>query len=58
MYLCDFVRDISCGACPFRYNSECGEYSSKEMVIQEMEDMRDNIIFWLSKIKEEKENVR
>lgn len=57
MYLCDFVRDISCGACPFRYNSECGEYSSKEMIIQEMEDMRDNIIFWLPKIKEGKENV-
>lgn len=57
MYLCEVIRDISCGACPFRDDSRCGRYFSKEEIIEEIEGIRDNAIFWLSKIKGEKENV-
>lgn len=39
MYLCDITKDISCGGCPFKDYGECGEYSTKKEIVQELEDI-------------------
>lgn len=56
MFLCKIIEDIYCGMCPFERNA-CRNFLTKEEIVQEIEDIRDNAISWLNKIKEEQNNV-
>lgn len=56
MYLCNIIKDISCSCCPFQ-NCDERTFSSEIMVKEALEEIRDNAIFCLNKIKEEEKNV-
>lgn len=51
MYLCDIIKDLSCGNCPFCIYGGCN-FKNKEDLIMELQYIFDSAKWALDKIKE------
>lgn len=53
MYLCDLVKDLSCGWCPFNAIKDDCKCDDKEEIVDTLIDLKNDIEYCLNAMKEE-----